>query len=386
MNRNPFIVTGRIDPEYFCDRVAESSRLVKSITNGNNVVIISPRRMGKTGLIQFCYDKPEMSESYYTLFLDILHTSSLREFTYTFGKTVFDALLPRSRKMATLFTQTLRSLSGKFGFDAMSGLPTFSVELGDIDNPEYTLEEIFRVLATLDKPCFIAIDEFQQISKYPERNIEALLRAHIQKIENCNFIFAGSERTMMQAMFLSSARPFYRSADIMELGAIEREIYIDFVVRNFQKQDKQIERDVVATAYDLFNGHTFYIQKCFNEAFANTDRGERCTKEIVDGAIRDMIGLYDTIFREILSNIPEKQKELLYAIAKEGCAQQIQSSEFIKRYSLSSSSSVQSATKKLLERDLIVEQNRAYSLSDKLFEMWINNTYWTSNTKNNQHC
>lgn len=63
---NPFIVTGKIEPEYFCDRVQESRRLVKSITNGNNMVIISPRRMGKTGLIQFCYEKPEIREEYYT--------------------------------------------------------------------------------------------------------------------------------------------------------------------------------------------------------------------------------------------------------------------------------------------------------------------------------
>ena len=82
--RNPFVVTGKIAPEYFCDRVEESARLIKSVTNGNNLVIISPRRMGKTGLIQFCYDKPEIREEYYTFFIDILHTSSLREFTKNF--------------------------------------------------------------------------------------------------------------------------------------------------------------------------------------------------------------------------------------------------------------------------------------------------------------
>ena len=65
---NPFIVTGKIAPEYFCDRVQESARLVKSMTNGNNLVIISPRRMGKTGLIHFCYDKPEISKEYYIEF------------------------------------------------------------------------------------------------------------------------------------------------------------------------------------------------------------------------------------------------------------------------------------------------------------------------------
>ncbi len=227
---NPFIVTGKIEPEYFCDRVTESARLVKSITNGNNLVIISPRRMGKTGLIRFCYDKPEISKEYYTFFIDILHTSSLREFTYLLGREIYETLLPRSRKMANLFIQTIKSISGKFGFDPISGTPTFNVELGDIDRPEYTLEEIFRYLANADKPCIVAIDEFQQIAKYPEKNIEALLRTHIQKLRNSNFIFAGSERHMMQEMFTSAARPFYHSADMLELKAIVPEIYIPFIV------------------------------------------------------------------------------------------------------------------------------------------------------------
>ena len=105
--------------------------------------------------------------------------------------------------MTQLFMQPLKSISGKFGFDPLSNIPTFSLELGDIDRPEYTLDEIFVYLAKADKPCIIAIDEFQQIAKYPEKNIEALLRTHIQKINNCHFIFAGSERHMMQNLFVS---------------------------------------------------------------------------------------------------------------------------------------------------------------------------------------
>ncbi len=142
-NKNPFVVTGKIEPEYFCDRVQESARLIKSVTNGNHLVIISPRRMGKTGLIRFCYEKPEISEAYYTFFIDILHTSSLREFIYLLGREIYETLLPRSRKMAKLFIQTLKSISGKFGFDPLANMPTFSLELGDIERPEYTLEEIF---------------------------------------------------------------------------------------------------------------------------------------------------------------------------------------------------------------------------------------------------
>ena len=155
---NPFIVTGKIAPEYFCDRVAESARLIKSITNGNNLVIISPRRMGKTGLIQFCYDKSEIRDEYYTFFIDILHTSSLREFTYLLGKEIYETLLPRSRRMAKLFMQTLKSISGKFGFDPVFNLPTFNLELGDIDRPEYTLDEIFQYLNNADKRCNYSAD------------------------------------------------------------------------------------------------------------------------------------------------------------------------------------------------------------------------------------
>lgn len=370
--KNPFIVTGKIEPEYFCDRVNESARLIKSITNGNNLVVISPRRMGKTGLIQFCYDKPEIANEYYTFFIDILHTSSLREFTYLLGRTIYDTLLPRSHKMANLFIQTIKSINGKFGFDPITNLPTFNLELGDIEKPEYTLEEIFRYLANADKPCVVAIDEFQQIAKYPEKNIEALLRTHIQKLKNSNFIFAGSERHMMQEMFTSSARPFYNSADILELKAIVPEIYVPFVMEHFERRNKYISAENVKWVYDLFKGHTYYIQRTFNESFADTADNEECTREIIDGAIANMVAYNDTIFREILSNIPEKQKALLYAIAKDGEAMQITSAQFIKRHALSSASSVQAAIKKLLERDIVTEINKVYSVTDKLFAMWIN--------------
>lgn len=377
---NPFIVTGKIEPQYFCDRIEESARLIKSITNGNNMVIISPRRMGKTGLIQFCYEKPEIKNEYYTFFIDILHTSSLREFTYLLGREIFETLLPRSKKMTTLFIQTLKSISGKFGFDPISGLPAFNIELGDIERPEYTLDEIFCYLATADKPCIVAIDEFQQVAKYPEKNIEALLRTHIQKIRNSNFIFAGSERHMMQEMFLSASRPFYHSADILELKAIVPEIYIPFIVRHFEQRNRRIEATNVEKVYALFKGHTYYIQKTFNEAFADTPIGKGCTLDTIREAITNMVAANDTIFREILSNIPEKQKELLYAIAKDGEAERITSAQFIKRHKLSSASSVQSAVKKLLEKDVITEINKTFSVTDKLFAMWINQIYGNKTT------
>ena len=176
-------------------------------------------------------------------------------------------------------------------------------------------------------------------------------------------------------MFSSAARPFYHSADILELKAIAPDIYQTFVVRLFERYGRAIDPADVDKVYTLFKGHTYYMQKTFNESFADTSEGETCALKIIRAAIDNMIASNDTIFREILSNIPERQKELLYAIAKEGEAERITSAEFIKRHKLTSASSVQSAAKKLLEKDLITEINKVFSLTDKLFALWINKMY-----------
>ena len=368
---NPFVVMGKIEPLYFCGREDESARLVKSLTNGNNVVLISPRRMGKTRLIQHCYELPGIADRYYTFFVDILHTSSLREFTFLLGKAIYDTLLPNSSKLATAFLSALKSINGNFGFDPRTGYPSFNVGLGEITKPEYTIEEIFEYLEGAGKPCIVAIDEFQQVAEFPEQNIEALLRSHKQSSKNCNFIFAGSERHMLREMFLSSARPFYLSADIMELGVIDVDTYVDFVTGHFARRDRSIKKENVAKVYSLFKGHTYYMQKTFNEAFSDTAPGEECTLEMLRQAIDNILEMNASMYREALSDIPEKQKELLYAIAKDGSVTQPTSSAFIRRHALPSASSVQFSLKKLLERDIICLSDKAYSVTDRFFSLWI---------------
>ena len=125
----------------------------------------------------------------------------------------------------------------------------------------------------------------------------------------------------------------------------------------------------------FIKGHTYYIQRTFNGAFADTPEGSECILEIIKNAIESIIDNNAVIFREILSNIPEKQKVVLYSIAKEGEVKAITSSDFIKRHALTSASSVQSAVNKLLDKDYITCVNKVYSLTDKLFAMWINRIY-----------
>ena len=117
---NPFITTGKIPAELFCDRKEESKRLLQSLTNGANVVLMAPRRVGKTQLMYYCFDKHTVSDNYITFFLDILKTSTLQEFTYELGKAVFNTLASRGQKMQKLALATMRSLTGNIGFDPVT--------------------------------------------------------------------------------------------------------------------------------------------------------------------------------------------------------------------------------------------------------------------------
>ena len=162
--KNPFVIMGKIPAELFCDREKESDKLIHYLTNGNHVVLISPRRMGKTGLIHHCYDDARIRDEYFTFFVDILHTSNLREFTFNLSRSIYKELVPRGKRLAKGFIQALKSLSGTISIDTLNGGPKFGVELGDIANAELTLEEIFDYLDHAHRPCIMAIDEFQQIT------------------------------------------------------------------------------------------------------------------------------------------------------------------------------------------------------------------------------
>ena len=140
--KNPFVLIGDIPEPYFCDREVETQRIIRTITNEENIVLMSPRRMGKSRLVKHVFKQPQIVEHYQTFYIDLLHTSSIREFAYTFGKTVFDQLKSRSEKMLRSLSLALKSIAGTFGFDPLTGLPTFTLEMGRIQFPEYTIQEI----------------------------------------------------------------------------------------------------------------------------------------------------------------------------------------------------------------------------------------------------
>lgn len=376
---NPFFITGIIPEPYFCDREKETQQLVRIIENKAHILLTSARRMGKTQLIYHVYEQPAIKTAFYTFYVDIFPTTSLHEMVLFLSKEIYSNLVPKGKKALKFFLSTIKSLTGSLGYDPATGTPSFDVKLGDINNPELTLQEIFNYLEKADKPCIFAIDEFQQITNYPEKNVEALLRTYIQRMSNCLFIFAGSNRHILENMFNSTARPFYNSTEQFHLERIPKEIYTSFAIQQIINAGRAITADAASLAYDLFEGHTYYVHHILHNAFANSNPQKTMDEEDIRNAMEELLDARERSFSNIMNKLNYKQKETLVAIAKEGKANGVTSVAFVKKHALKSASSVQYAISTLLEDQLLTYEDngrsKIYSVADRFLGYWIRRNY-----------
>ena len=367
---NPFITTGYAGAAYFCDREQETADITRMLVNGNNVALISPRRYGKTNLIRHCFAQPEIAEKYYTFVIDIYSTKSVADLVHRLGLSILEALKPLGRKAWEKFITVLSSVRSGISYD-ISGNPSWMMSIGDITTPTTTLEEIFYYLEHADKPCIVAIDEFQQITHYGDERIEATLRTHVQQCTNTHFIFSGSQRHLMGQMFTSPARPFYQSVSIYNLPLLPEDKYVEFCVRLFEEYGKHLSQDVPHALYERFGGVTYCMQRVMNELFSRTLTDGICTSENIEEAIHYIILTSASTYEDLMYQLPEKQSLVLRAIAKEGKAQNLTSGKFIKRHGLLSASSVKSAVPALLDKGLITSDKGVYQVYDKFLEIWL---------------
>lgn len=371
---NPFFIGRYAGEHFFCDREKDTETLVKHIVNGRNVALISPRRLGKSGLIHHTFNQDQIKKRYTTIYVDIYATKSLTEFVKALSEAIVKAVKQDKSWYEKLFA-FLKSLRVGFKIDPMSGEHSFQIGLGDIDRPENTLRELFEYMESSDKPCILAIDEFQQIREYPETTTEAFIRTLVQQCVRSTFIFCGSKRHMMTDIFYSPSKPFFQSVISQSLHPIPMETYVRFAGKLFAERGKMLDDLVTETVYKMFDGCTWYIQMMMNEMFALTEKGMTCTMEYVDIAWENIIMAQEDRFLAMLCGLAPKQKQLLYAIASDGNVEGITSADFVKRHNLVSASSVQAALKPLLKNDIVTCEDGRYRIYDYFFADYLAKMY-----------
>ena len=367
---NPFVIGKYVSKNYFCDREKESELLVHHIVNGRNVAIMSERRLGKTGLIEHVFTDL-LSKEYITFLIDIYTCKNLREMVYLLAVEVFKKIARRQSFLERML-QVVRSIKPTISYDPISGLPEFGLSLGEIQQPEVTLDELLNYLEDTDSICIIAIDEFQKIATFEEQNIEALLRTKIQHLKHTQFVFAGSERHLLENIFSDPQRPFYNSVVFMQLLPIEKDTYVRFCQEQFQSFNKTVSNTLISHLYDSFQGITWYLQLSMNEAFTMVERGQHLADDAYTTILNHLVDSKRFTFEDRYASLTEKQKTVLMAIASEFPKPvTLTSQTFISKYSLKTASSVQTAVKGLIEKGIVSDYHGIKRPTDLLFIFWL---------------
>lgn len=366
---NPFIYQGYESPKYFCDREVETKTLLSHLKNGRSVTLTSPRRIGKTGLIKNTfYHLKEQEKDATCLYIDIFATKNLHDFVELLGVMVINEIV---RKNASFIEKTISFFSALrpvLSMDPLTGEPSVSITV-EPSKEDITIQSIFNYLNDSEQEVYIAIDEFQQIAEYPEKGTEALLRSYIQFDQHVHFIFSGSKFHLMAEIFGSPKHPFYQSTEMMGLKPLDSDVYYDFCLQFFKEKGGNIEKDIFEYLYNMFEGHTWYIQCIMNRLYEANTNVESI--EQVNAAILSILAGREPQFESLSQFFTDNQFSLLKAIAKEGIVAQPTAGRFIKSHNLSGASSTKAALKVLEDKELVYRKPEGYIIYDRFMDLWL---------------
>lgn len=367
--RNPFVYQGYVSPTYFCDRTEETEELISNLQNGRNTVLISPRRIGKTGLIKNAFHHiMQTDKDARCIYIDIFATKNQHDFVELLTSAIAQEVMSKEKQAMKRLLEFFGSWRPVFSTDPITGQPTVSVSI-EHTQTAVSLKNVFDYLKQSSREVYVAIDEFQQIAYYPETGTEALLRSYIQFVPNVHFVFAGSKRHLMSQIFYSPDRPFYQSTVSMGLEPLHEEIYYDFAKRFFEGKKGTLSSEVFHDIYHRFDGVTRNIQLMLNRLY-ETEKNV-VNLEQANEAVRYIVNRSSVQYEELIGFFTDNQLSVARAVANEGLVVSPQSNDFARRYDLPSNSSIKTAMDYLIDKDVVCRTPSGYRIYDHFFELWL---------------
>lgn len=370
---NPFTINNYETKDLFCDREEELQLMLRNCLNQANITLISQRRLGKTGLIFRLFD--EIKEFYpkiQTIYVDIFASDNIDGFIKLFAEAALNTF-PEKSTFGKRLVNYIKSFRPQVTYDTLTGQPQLQIAYQTVQEKEYTLRGLFEFLDGQHTPIVIAIDEFQQIREYPEKNMEALLRTYIQQCKNLTFIFSGSKKHIMADIFGNERKPFYSSTAFVSLDKISVESYSAFIRRLFEKGKRTITEETLQFILDWTQRVTYYTQQLCHTLYANGKRTIDLTE--VKNACNQLLKQNEAIYLQYRQMLPDKQWNYLIAVAKEGSVRQITASDFLKRNQIAGASASRQMAEALTEKGLLnaeaTLEGTFYSVGDVFFSHWL---------------
>ncbi|MBA3705320.1 MAG: ATP-binding protein [Bacteroidetes bacterium] len=383
MKDSPFIYGTIVSVHSFTNREPEADKLQSNLLNGINTMIISPRRWGKSSLVEkVIHDINKKEKKTRTVIIDLFSVSSEEEFLENFAREVIKASSSKWQEWMS---------SGKDFFKKL--IPKLS--LGIDPNNDFSLsfdwkelkkhsDEILNLPETIAKKrgikMIICLDEFQNLSSFNDYpDFEKKMRAVWQRQKNVTYCLYGSKRHMMTDIFNNSAKPFYRFGDIMLLQKIKTEKWIKFICKGFKDSGKQIEEAEAEKIPLLMKNHSWYVQQLAHYTWNLTQK--KAGSAEIETALKELLNANSPLYQKEIETISSTQLNLLKAVAKGET--QFTSTIVMQNYLLGTPNNVSKNKISLVNSDLIHEVNGIYEFLDPAFELWFKKKFFNQpyNTK-----
>lgn len=368
----PFVYGKSAEDEFFTDREQESKSLTENLKGLNNTIIISPRRWGKTSLVNKVANEIKQDKGYYVAQLDIFNCRTEEQFYRTY----INAILKASTTKFEEFTAVIKKYLGSFGPKITLSDDSQSYEVGlgiEFKDKDYSQDEILdlpqRLAAERGKRFIICIDEFQNVNDYADPiGFQRKLRAHWQHHSSVGYCLYGSKRHMLLDIFGNYEMPFYKFGEIMFLEKIAKKDWIPFITARFEKTGKHISGELAALIVDKVEAHPYYVQQLAQQAWLHTQSD--CTEEIVNIAHESIVNQLNLLFCNLIDSLTTKQINFLHAIA-DGVTN-FSAKKTLEKYDLGSSANIKNLRNAMLQRDLIdIIPGKSIELQDPIFTYWL---------------
>ncbi|MEN9522548.1 MAG: hypothetical protein RL065_925, partial [Bacteroidota bacterium] len=306
------------------------------------------------------------------IYVDIYATTCLKDFTNLLATAILQTF-PEKKSIGKKLMVALKSLRPIFSFDSLSGVPEVSFDFAQPKQFEHSVTQLLKFLDAQNQIIIIAIDEFQQILNYPEKNTEAYLRTIIQQLKNVRFIFSGSSQHLLADMFTNVKRPFFSSGQSMYLHEIDTLLYSTFIKEQFTKSKKTISDEAIDFILEFTHRHTYYTQALCNKLFSTGTK--KITLADAQKTASIILHENEAIYFQYRSLLTVNQWQLLKAIAQADKVYQPSSKKFIQQYHLGTPANVQRSLEALLNKEMIFSKKDSignyYRVYDCFLLRWL---------------
>ena len=365
-----FVYGMSVGGDNFTDRIEETKRIKLDFENGINVILISPRRMGKTSLIKKVIsemDSPEIK----VVYMDIYDCRSEYDFYNRCAETMMKSTGNQLEQVMENIKRFLVRVSPKLSFSPESN-SEFSVSLG-ITPKDYSPKEILDLPERIAKEqgirIVVCIDEFQQIGEFADSlTVQKRLRGVWQHHQHVSYCFFGSKKHLMENIFQSRRMPFYQFGEMLHLKCIPTEYWVPFICSRFEKYGKKISEEYAARICHTVKNYSSYVQQLAWNVMAETEI--EVNEESFTEGFNALLEQNSSLFIQQTEGLTTYQLNFIRLLCN-GIHSGFNTQSVVELYSLGSKSNVDRIKKCLIDRELITIEKEGVFLADCVFELWF---------------